>query len=279
MPIQIAEKNKQHNALRRELNLTWTLALPNDNQIVKGKWFDESNISKNKISLEQSLAEILGFKLGDILTFQIGDKLISATVTSIRYVDWNSFQPNFYVIFPPKVIEDFPYTWLTAIHLNDAQKISLKKLIDQFPNLTIFDVDFLLSEAKRLFKNLSMIIEILWIFSLIASALIFYAVLINSLDERRQQVKILHLLGASQKFIKKMLLTEIFSFGLTAGILGCVFAEFSAAVFAKKYFNLILTLNIPSLFIAIICASSLISIFGYMLLKPMVMPINSNSMR
>lgn len=273
-PIQQAETGiaKQHNALRRELNLTWMMQLPNDNQVTSGTWFDQHSIGKNEISVEQTLANSLGFHLGDSLTFQIGSQSISALITSIRHVQWDSFQPNFYIIFPNNVIENFPYTWLTAVHLTVSQKILLKELIEQFPNLTIFDVDYLLSEAKRLINNLSIVIESLWLFSIIASVIIFYAVLINGLDERKQQVNILYLLGANQKFIKTMLLSEMISFGLITGVLGCVFAEISATIFAKKYFNLFLSWDISALLVSIVVTTIFVTTFGYSLLHRFVMP-------
>ena len=53
------------------------------------------------MSVEAELAESLQLKLGDQLSFTIGGLTRDARVTSLREVNWDSFQPNFYMIFEP----------------------------------------------------------------------------------------------------------------------------------------------------------------------------------
>jgi len=106
------------NALHRELNLSWMSKLPSDNKVVEGSWWNESSYKQPLISIEKDLADNLGVKQDDLLTFQIGDQQLTGKVNNLRTLDWASFHPNFYIIFPPGVLERFPTTYITSFYLS-----------------------------------------------------------------------------------------------------------------------------------------------------------------
>ena len=91
----VTKEERSDNALNRELNLTWTTRLQEDNRILSGRWWRPRDTGKPRVSVESQLAERLEIELGDELGFSIGGQTISARVTSIRYVKWDSFRPNF----------------------------------------------------------------------------------------------------------------------------------------------------------------------------------------
>lgn len=89
---------------QRELNITWTTTLADDNEVIEGEWFSATDASENRISVEQDFAEGLGIQLGSELQFSFGGQAVTATVQSIRTVQWDSMAPNFYVIFSAPVL-------------------------------------------------------------------------------------------------------------------------------------------------------------------------------
>ena len=54
--------------------------------------------------MEQGFAERLGVEVGDTLGFLVGSQPLEAEVSSIRKLDWQSMRPNFFLIFPPKLL-------------------------------------------------------------------------------------------------------------------------------------------------------------------------------
>ena len=50
------------------------------------------------------LARSLGIRLGDTLTFDVAGQVISAPVTSLRSVAWDSFNINFFVVGTPALL-------------------------------------------------------------------------------------------------------------------------------------------------------------------------------
>nr|MDQ6917260.1 ABC transporter permease [Pseudomonadota bacterium] len=87
----------------REFNLSWTDQLPRGNRVVAGAWWKAGE--GNGVSLEDRIAEQLGIKLGDTLTYDIVGTRVSSRVTSLRKVDWDSFRVNFFALFSPGALD------------------------------------------------------------------------------------------------------------------------------------------------------------------------------
>lgn len=94
---RVSEDSPGGEAVNRELNLTWQQDLPAHNVLTAGQWPPKAD----EVSMEQGIADRLGIKIGDKLTFSGDTQSFGATVSSIRQVDWDSLRPNFYFIFHP----------------------------------------------------------------------------------------------------------------------------------------------------------------------------------
>ncbi|MGH8306264.1 MAG: ABC transporter permease, partial [Steroidobacteraceae bacterium] len=100
----------------REQNLTWTSELAPDNRIVAGRWWTAADFGRPLVSLATEFQQSLGVHLGDQLTFDIAGEALVATVASIRKVKWDTFQPNFFIVFAPGVLEGAAGTYMTSAY-------------------------------------------------------------------------------------------------------------------------------------------------------------------
>ena len=100
----------------REQNLTWSAELGADNRIVAGRWWEPGDTGKPLVSLASEFQESLGVKVGDQLTFDIAGEAVKVTVASIRKVKWDTFQPNFFIVFVPGVLEGAAGTYMTSAY-------------------------------------------------------------------------------------------------------------------------------------------------------------------
>ena len=91
---------------------------PSHNRITSGRWFSDG---QDELSIEEGIAETLGIKLGDALTFDIAGQRVTARATSLRKVNWDSMRANFFVIMPPSLLKDMPASFISAFHLPAAQ--------------------------------------------------------------------------------------------------------------------------------------------------------------
>jgi putative ABC transport system permease protein len=184
------------------------LHYPSDNKIIEGREWNNNDAGKLLVSLESKLASELHIKIGDQLGFTIGDRSLDATVSNIRSVDWSSFHPNFYVIFPPASLDAFSATYISSFHLGRNQTGVLNQVIKEYPNVTIIDIAGTLRQMQSLLTKAGTALQYLFSFSVCAAVLIFITSLISSMDERRATYRLLRVLGASRRYIISSLFVE-----------------------------------------------------------------------
>ena len=98
-------------------------ALPEGNRVSARHVLDaERAATAAGMSLEDGIAESLGVKLGDALTFDIAGNQVTAKVTSLRKVDWDSFRVNFFALFPPGPLDAMPTTYIAAFRAPDGDQ-------------------------------------------------------------------------------------------------------------------------------------------------------------
>ncbi|TDR50373.1 putative ABC transport system permease protein [Halomonas ventosae] len=254
----VPAESRGDNALRRELNLTWRETLPEGNRVVAGEWFAEGQDSETggwldevaaeppptaseaavPISMEDGLAERLGIALGDRLTFTIGSDAVTGEVTSLRSLDWESFRPNFYVIFPPATLERFGHSYITAFHLGDDDRDLLRQLVREFPGVTLLDVEAILGQVREVLTQVTRAVELVLGFVLLAGISVLYAALIASLPVRAHESGLLRVFGASNRLLSRMQAAEFAVLGLASGLMGALLAELAAAGIYLAWFDL-----------------------------------------
>ncbi len=256
IPVQqiVSKDSQAENATHRDLSLTWTEQIPEDNRIVAGKWWDTLNAKgKPLVSIEQKLAKSLDVKLGDILTFTIGSQRMKATIASIRKVQWDTMKPNFYIIFPAGILDTYAHTFITSFFLPDQKKNLLNTLLKSYPSITILEVDLILKQFKTILNQLTQAINYLLYFALLAGFMVLFAAVISTLDARIYDGAIMRTLGANRKFLNATHLLEFVLLGFFSGVIaliiseGVIFAIYSYVLHLEYHFNVELWLVIPGM--------------------------------
>ncbi|MFP5084526.1 ABC transporter permease [Acinetobacter pittii] len=222
---------KQNNSLRRELNLTQSNLLPNDNVITNGQ--AQFN-GVGQVSVESKTAESLGIQIGDKLTFSLPEGNLQAKVVNFRSVEWESFSPNFFFIFSPKTLDKNAGSYLGSFYVPKQDQSKMINIIQQFSNTVFIDVDRILDEVKRLMNVLVKIVTVLAALVGFSGILVLITCLNLLMDERRREVALLRSFGLSKNKMKQMLSFEIGFLGLLAGIVACCFAEVISAISSYK---------------------------------------------
>ena len=221
---QIVSKDTQgENATHRELSLTWTQELPEENKIVAGNWW--ATQQAGLVSVEQKLADSLKIKLGDHLLFTVGSQQIKATVTSIRALRWDTMKPNFYMIFSPGTLDAYPSTFITSFYLPETQKNVLNTLVKKYPGTTILEVDLILQQFKTILTQLTQAINYLLYFALMAGFTVLFAAVYATLDNRIYEGALMRTLGANRSLLRKTHIIEFGTLGLISGLLSVVISE------------------------------------------------------
>jgi len=221
---QVVSKDTQgESATHRELSLTWTKDLPEDNKIIAGNWWQDDQ--SGLVSIEQKLAKSLNIKLGDHLIFTVGSEQIKATVSSIRELRWDTMKPNFYMVFSPGTLDAYPSTFITSFYLPEAQKNFLNLLVKKYPSTTILEVDLILQQFRTILSQLTQAINYLLYFALMAGFTVLFAAVYSTLDNRIYEGALMRTLGANRSFLRKTHIIEFSLLGLISGLLAVIISE------------------------------------------------------
>ncbi|MDI1302947.1 MAG: ABC transporter permease [bacterium] len=238
-PVQTAvskeKESDRDESLNRELNLTWSKNLPKGNTLTSGQWW-QAGAKTAPVSVEEKLAKRLGITLGDTLVFTLAEGELRASVASVRHVDWDSFQPNFYFVFPPAALDAFPASYLTSFHLPPEQRDVLNTLVRTFPTVILIDVASIMGQIRQILDQLSHAIEAVLVFVLAGGMLVIWAQVIANLDSRRFEAALLRVAGISRRQLQQRLLGEFLLLGALAGVIAAALNEILAAVI---YWNIL----------------------------------------
>lgn len=244
----VADEQEDGRAQRlaaREFNLSWARDLQADNNIIAGQWWTNQAVNSDskpafepQYSVEQGLANTLGISLGDTLTFVIAGQPITAHVTSLRTVQWDTFKPNFFVVTPPGVLDKYPASYITSFYLAPEKAAVLNDLVKTFPNLTVIDISAIMQHVRLIIERVSLAVEYVFLFTLLAGLMVLYAAIQATQSERMKENAILRSLGASRKRLLLSMLTEFSLLGAMAGLLAAFVAIVNAYVVAVHVMDL-----------------------------------------
>ena len=232
----------------REFNLSHAAERPPHNEISAGRWQPNE---AGAVSVEQGLAETLGLKLGDRMTFDIAGTPAEGKITSLRKVDWASMHANFFVMFPLAEMPDMPITYIAAYRAPEiwpprasASRESLppegaratlgrpgggaagfdNALVRQFPNITNVDMSATLAQVQRVLDQVIRAVEFLFGFTLVAGLIVLFAAVSATREERAREFAIMRAVGASSRLLGDVQRAELVGVGLLAGFLASAVA-------------------------------------------------------
>jgi putative ABC transport system permease protein len=226
------------NFATREQNISWSSDLGPDNRIIAGHWWDRDDYGKPLVSLASEIQESLHLHVGDTLAFDIAGETFDVRVASVRKVKWDSFQPNFFIVFPPGLLEDTAGTYLTSAYFKPGEARALAQLARQFPSVSIFDIDDLLAQVRAVLDKAVLAVESVFVFTLFAGLTVLLAAVQSSRDERRFESAMLRTLGASRGTVLQGILAEFATLGLLCGALAAAGASVAAYFVATRVLNL-----------------------------------------
>jgi len=237
----VTKDSRGENATQRDLNLTWAANLPEGNTITEGQWWNNEQAPAEGVpgvSVETKLAKSLEIKLGDTLSFVIGGATHQVKVTSLRDINWDTFQPNFFMIFQPGTLKDVPTTYLTSFYLapgNDQQIVELSRA---FPAVTILQVEALLEQLRSILDQVTLAVQYVLLFVLAAGLAVLFSGLQATLDERIRQGALLRALGANRALLTRARRIEFGLLGAVSGVLAALGCELVSFVLYRYAFSL-----------------------------------------
>ena len=231
------ESERAKHMITREFNLSWAEQMQVDNTLDAGDWWGREDFGTPLLSLESKLATTLGLKLDDVVSFDVNGTLIDFTLTNLRRVDWDNFNINFFTVVPPGVLEDKPASWVTSVYLDEQQRQQLGELVRSWPNVTLIDVDIIMKRVRGIMERVTLAVEFVFLFTILAGLAVLYAAIQANQDERRFESAVLRTLGAKKQTLLLGLLAEFATLGALSGLLAGLAATGLAWTLAETVFR------------------------------------------
>lgn len=209
---------------RREFNLSSLGQERQDNVLLQGKWWTAENIDQPLVSVESGIAGVFAIEVGDTLAFQVAGQVHKVTVANIREVDWGSFQPNFFMVMTPTVLESLPKTYITSFYLPEEARPAIPSILQNYPSVTMLDIDALINRVRGLLSQLTLALDWLFVFVLLAGGLIVLAAVELTREQRRKEIALMKALGGRRSQLVRAAFWEFVLLGSLSGISAAILA-------------------------------------------------------
>jgi putative ABC transport system permease protein len=253
---------------KREFNLSWSDTLPSHNQLSTGRWWDESEPDlQPQWSVESGIADTLGIRMGDELTYDMAGRLITGKVTSLREVSWDSFKVNFFVIGTTPMLSSLPTRYISSFYLPANKKELMNAMVRQYPSVTVLDVDALMTRVRTIIDKVSYAAEAAFVFTLIAAILLLVAMVASGRHIRRKENALFRAIGATTELLNKAQRFEFILMGGCAGLIAVFVANLLAWFISTELLDIGFRFNISLALTVVVAGIFLMLATGWALLS------------
>ncbi len=214
-----------------------------------GRWWDGTPGSEDdtsidagdlaRLSLEDDIAEDLRVGLGDTITWDVSGLEIPSVVTSLRSVEWDRLEPNFFAILEPGVLESAPQSMLMVTRIPDPRERARvqRALVGAYPNVSALDFSRVQEAIDGVLSRVRQAVAFLGAFSALAGVVVLVGALATSRVQRLREGALLKTLGARRRQVLTVLFSEYLALGSLATASGLVLAVLAAALLMPTVFE------------------------------------------
>lgn len=269
------EEEMEARFRNRGVNLSYRAEFSDYDQILEGKSWEETSAdpSDPEISVEEAYAGRVGLKIGDRVEFDIEGAQVIARVASLRKVDWNSFQPAFFIQFKDGVLNDAPKTWIMTVKESaNLTPVEIQtRVTREFPNVTSVNVRNTIANVTEIFGKLSSGLRVAALLSLGLGIFVFLIVLFFQLASSERDWIQLRVLGARDADIMRLQIVTYGGLCLAGGILGAILSVAMTWILGRYAFEVPVVLNPTGSLRAL--GLTVASVFGTILLRGWLKPL------
>lgn len=225
----MADSTRRENrwALRREYRSTYRTEVSGTEKVLAGTWYGTRPTPPGgtpQVSLEIEVAEAMGAELGDTITWNVQGLEVPTVVTSLREVNWQRFELNFFAVFEPVALAQAPRTFAALVMAPDDSAVAAlqRDVVRRYPNVASLDLSLVRRTVAEISARATTAIRFLAVFSLaMAVPVLFSAVSATRRDRVREGV-LLKTLGATRRQITRILFSEYALLGILGSMAGMV---------------------------------------------------------
>ena len=213
-----AEVGGDHWVLRGDRGISYSSDMPNNTSLTAGEWWPKDYAGQPQISFSAEAAAEIGIGLGDSLTLNILGRDITATITSLRDVDFSNAGMGFVIVLNAATLQGAPHSHIATVYADEEAEVPLLNELGQaFPNVTGIQIREAVLMVSGIVSSIASAASIGAIATLITGILILIGAAAASSEQRAYETAILNTLGATRREI-------LISFAIRSAIVGALAA-------------------------------------------------------
>jgi len=219
--------------LQSDRGITYTGEIPKGSRIVEGEWWGGDYAGPPLLSFEKKIADGLGLKLGDDVTVNVLGRNITARISNMRTVEWESLGINFVLVFSPGAFAGAPASDIATVTYPGGGSVAeetalLRAVSAEFPAVTAVRVKDALDAFGNLVVNLVLALRVASSVTLIAAVLVLGGALAAGHRHRVYDAVILKTLGATRRQLITAYALEYLLLGLATVLFGVAAGSIAA---------------------------------------------------
>ncbi|WP_372886449.1 ABC transporter permease [Shimia sp.] len=212
-----------HWVVRGDRGITYADAMPETTTVTAGSWWPEDYSGPPQISFAAEEAAELGLGLGDRLTVNILGRDITATITSLRAVDFSTAGMGFVIVMNAGALAGAPHSFIATVYANQADEARiLRDISGAYPNITAIHVRDAVGRVSELLSTLADATSYGASVMLLTGFLVLIGAAAANQTSRTYEAAVLKTLGATRRAILQSFALRAMLTGFAAGVVALV---------------------------------------------------------
>jgi putative ABC transport system permease protein len=217
---------------------------------VAGEWWPADYRGKPLVSFDEKAAQGLGLKVGDEITVNVLGRNLSATIASLRRLEWRSLGINFIMVFSPNTFAGAPHTHLATVAFPGGSDAAtegriLRASAQAYPAVTSVRVKEALEAVDDVVSQLVLAIRGASSIALISSLLVLAGALAAGHRARLYDAVVLKTLGATRRRLLSAYALEYGALGLVTALFGMIAGTLAAWVIVSQLMRIPFSVELP----------------------------------
>ncbi len=235
----IKPDNDSYWVIGSERRSSWIEDIPEDNPIVKGKWWNLSKPNQLQISLDAKVAKDFNINIGDTFTLNIYGREIEGEIVNFREVDYRDLSINFAMLFNPQFAINIPHEYLATTKFSNIDKFDETEMLEILPSLSMIKIADYLNKVTAVLNKVFIAVTLISAITIVVGLIVISSAIMVQGKVKEYQNLVFKILGFTKKQVVFSSLIEFIIIFISVILIAIFFAVIGSKFIIENIFELI----------------------------------------
>ena len=235
----IKPDNDSYWVIGSERRSSWIEDIPEDNPIVKGKWWNLSKPNQLQISLDAKVAKDFNINIGDTFTLNIYGREIEGEIVNFREVDYRDLSINFAMLFNPQFAINIPHEYLATTKFSNIDKFDETEMLEILPSLSMIKIADYLNKVTAVLNKVFIAVTLISAITIVVGLIVISSAIMVQGKVKEYQNLVFKILGFTKKQVVFSSLIEFIIIFISVILIAIFFAVIGSKFIMENIFELI----------------------------------------